>query len=477
TGAENSLEVSVTESGAAGLGQLAFNAGVTNLSETIAGQDALLTINGLAVSSASNTVSGAIEDVGITLLSTTLGIPINISIDRDSASVKNAINGFISSYNSFIETVNKLSSFNPETLQAGILLGDSTLRGVTSKVRDVLSAAIGGSATLQRLTDIGITTGDDGTLAMDTAVLDEVLDNDFDAVAGLFTASATTTDSLISFVSSTQKTQPGTYGVVISQLATQAELQGGGVLPDFGVSTLTIDSDNDVLTLKVDGTTSGEITLTAGVYTSGIDLAAEIETKINADSALTEAGAVVTVTYDVTGNQFVINSTSYGSESTVEITQSDTTSGATLGLSVGAGVSGVDVAGTIGGSKATGLGQTLTGAAGSDTEGLVLDISGGGIGTRGSVAFNRGVAEKLEDLLNVYLGAESLVDLRTDSLSDQIEDIGERRDSLNLRMESFESRTRARFTALDTLLAQLLQTSDFLAQQLTNLPGAISNKK
>lgn len=477
TGAKNSLEVSVVESGAAGLGQLAFNATTTNLTQTVAAQDAQLTINGLAINSASNTVSGAIEDVDLTLLSTTSGAPVSVAVARDKDAVKGQINSFISAYNSFIKTVNSLSGFDAETLEGGVLLGDSVLRSITGRIRGELNAAIGGTATLQRLADIGVTTAADDTLALDATVLDGIFDTNIDALEGLFTAHATTTDGLIKFVSSTDKTQPGTYPISISQLATQAEYQGDGVLPDFSMSSVVVDSNNDAFTIKVDGTTSGEINLTQATYTSGADLASEVAAKINADSVLSGAGITVTVTYDATNNRLQINSTSYGSDSKVEITQVDTTSAATLGLTAAAGTAGVNVAGTIGGVTATGTGQILTGGVGSSVEGMVLEITGGTTGGRGTLTFNRGIAENLNNLLADYVATDSILDLRTNSLSSRIEDIGEQRDRFNSRMETVEARLRARFNALDLLVAQLQQTSTFLTQQLANLPGAFDSNK
>ena len=474
TGAKNSLEVSVTESGAAGLGQLAFNATATNLTQTVAAQDAQLTINGLSVSSASNTVSSAIADVNLTLLSTTAGAPVSVGVAQDKATVKNAINGFVTSYNSFISTVNSISGYNADTQQGGILLGDATLRSITSRVRSELNAAIGGSATLQRLADIGVTTAVDGKLSVDSAALDKVLSDNFNALAGLFTANATASDALVKYVSSTTKSQPGTYPVAITQVATQGQYQGVGVLPDFSLTSVVIDSLNDTLSLKVDGVQAGTITLTAGTYTSGNDLAAEVEARINADGALSSAGATVKVTYDSANSRLVVNSGAYGADSKVEITQVDTSTAATLGFAIGAGTDGLDVVGAIGGITATGVGRTLTGAAGSASEGLVLEVIGGGTGARGSVSVNRGVAGNLNAVLDQYLGTQNLLDLRTENLTDQIKDISEQRENLNLRMESVETRYLTRFRALDILLAQLQQTSGFLTQQLQNLPGAIS---
>ncbi len=475
TGAENSLELTVVESGAAGLGQLEFSAAATNLTQTVAAQDASLTINGLAISSASNTVVGAIQDVDITLQSVSSGTPATLTVARDETGVRDAVTGFVEAYNSFVQTVNSLSSFNSETLEAGILLGDFTLNSVTGKIRTALTDAVGGGGALQRLADIGITTQSDGKLSVDDSILDSVLDNNFDALVGLFASGGTVTDSEISFVTSTANTIPGNYAIAITQLATQGAYLGGGVLPDFSGSSVTIDGSNDTFSIKVDGVASGELTLSAGNYATGEALATEVEATINGDSALTDGGVSVTVTYNAVSNRLEINSASYGSGSTVEITQVDTSSAATLGLTVASGTNGLNVAGTIGGVTAVGLGQTLTGAAGTSAEGLEISVTGGAIGFRGSVSFNDGVAGKLDQLLDAFLGADSVVDLRTQSLSDQIDDIGEQREKLEIRMESFESRTRDKFTALDLLLTQLLQTSDFLAQQLAGLPGAISS--
>ena len=68
------------------------------------------------------------------------------------------------------------------------------------------------------------------------------------------------------------------------------------------------------------------------------------------------------------------------------------------------------------------------------------------------------------------LESDSLIDSRIDGINASIRDIGTQRDVLNRRLEDVESRIRAQFTALDTLVASMTQTSNFLQQQLENLP-------
>ncbi len=74
----------------------------------------------------------------------------------------------------------------------------------------------------------------------------------------------------------------------------------------------------DSLTVKVDGVTSGTIDLTNGTETlSGSELAARVQSRINADSTLTTAGKSASVTY--ADGRLVITSNSSGSTSSIEV--------------------------------------------------------------------------------------------------------------------------------------------------------------
>ena len=191
-------------------------------------------------------------------------------------------------------------------------------------------------------------------------------------------------------------------------------------------------------------------------------------------SSLSAAGLVSTVVFN--GDHFEITSNRYGSSSTLEITAADTNSAATLGLSVAAGVAGLDVAGTIGGVAAIGSGQLLKGATGSDTEGLQLLIDGGATGDRGQLAFTRGITHQLNAMISGFLESGGVLNSRTDGIQQRVDNITDKRLELDRRMEALEIRYRAQFTALDSLLSQMRTTSDFLTQQLESLPGVRSNK-
>ncbi len=123
---------------------------------------------------------------------------------------------------------------------------------------------------------------------------------------------------------------------------------GNGIRGNYTGTTLTpptvdaplsiVTGVNDTLVVSVDGTTSGTITLNSAAspgqpYTSGSALAAELESKINADSTLAGAGRKVAVLFDSTTNRLVLQSNTIGGTSSVDVTGG--TARANLGFSGG----------------------------------------------------------------------------------------------------------------------------------------------
>ncbi|MCP9442989.1 MAG: flagellar hook-associated protein FlgK [Nitrospira sp.] len=99
-----------------------------------------------------------------------------------------------------------------------------------------------------------------------------------------------------------------------------------------------VTGSNDTLTVTVDGVASGTVTLTGAAppgrsYTSGAELATEIQTQINADATLQAAGKTVTVVFDTTTNRLVLTSNSTDSTSSVDVTGG--TARSSLGLLAG----------------------------------------------------------------------------------------------------------------------------------------------
>ncbi|MBI5040584.1 MAG: flagellar filament capping protein FliD, partial [Gammaproteobacteria bacterium] len=85
---------------------------------------------------------------------------------------------------------------------------------------------------------------------------------------------------------------------------------------------------------------------------------------------------------------------------------------------------------------------------------------------------DQGYAFRLEAVANDMLDIDGLIDSRTKGIDARIDTLGDRMDNMEYRLELIEKRYRSQFAALDSMLSQLQSTSNFLTQQLSNLPGS-----
>jgi flagellar capping protein FliD len=139
------------------------------------GQDARARINGLAVTSSSNTLTGNMPGVTIDLKAvTTSSVAMTISEDV-TPGVKN-INDFVTAYNALNKTLADLTKYDAATKTASLFQADSNIIGLQSVMRNMLSSITSGS-TYQRLVDIGLERQLDGSLNINTAKLSTAANN------------------------------------------------------------------------------------------------------------------------------------------------------------------------------------------------------------------------------------------------------------------------------------------------------------
>jgi len=86
-------------------------------------------------------------------------------------------------------------------------------------------------------------------------------------------------------------------------------------------------------------------------------------------------------------------------------------------------------------------------------------------------ASTSGVSVKLQDIIENYIGSGNILDVRETSLNDQKRRLENDRLNFEYRMTQMETQLRAKFGAMDSLVAQFNSTSNYLTQQLANLPG------
>lgn len=79
------------------------------------------------------------------------------------------------------------------------------------------------------------------------------------------------------------------------------------------------------------------------------------------------------------------------------------------------------------------------------------------------------LGKSLRTTLTSYVGDKGLIDGRTSSLNNQIKSLATQRDNFELRISAIEANYRRQFVALDSMMAQMQNTSNFLSQQLAGL--------
>ena len=471
TGTANAVSISVsgdtvgTDTDNQGLSRFAFNTGMdvdSGLRETIAASDAVMEINGVEVTRSTNSFENVID--GLTFDITETGSSI-IKVQQDLGAVADRVQGFVDKFNSLQSTIDSLAGFNAEAGVGSLLTGDSTVRSIQNQLRQVLTRVVPGleNSSVRSLADVGITTNfETGGLEFDRAKFEEQLKNNPDDVTALFAEQGRATDSQVEFVRSGLNTEPGRYDINITQAATQGALSGAAF-----TGPVTIGAGNDGLTLQVNGETSVSIQLTQQTYNTAQELADEIQTQLNSNNALNASGSGVRVGVGI-GGELTFTSSDYGSDSNVSLTSVE--DGSAYGLSAATGTSGVDVAGTIGGRTAEGDGQVLfLGNGNGGASGLQVRILGDQTGSRGSITFVEGVAERTVDLVSSFVGADGAIESRTESLNRDLEQIQENQARLEERIAAYRERLVSQFTAADSLISQLNSTQDYVSQQLAAL--------
>lgn len=240
TGQASSMRVSVD--GDAALQNLLGNdpAGTQNLEQTLAAQNAKLNVNGIAVTSASNTVKEAIQGTTLTLVQTgTTGL----SMKANTASMKTAITDFVKAYNSLQTTAKSLTTYDADTQSGAALVGDSTLRNLMNRVREVLTTPqASGTNEVKVLNEIGVSFQKDGTLLVDSTKLDKALDSNLAGVSKLFASGTGSTSG---------------YGKQLDSLVESLTKTGGSLkVASDGVtdSIKKLDEQYDAMQTRVDAT-------------------------------------------------------------------------------------------------------------------------------------------------------------------------------------------------------------------------------
>jgi len=187
TGTANGVTIAATGT----LAAFATGAVPATMTRSQTAQNAEMTIDGIAVSKASNTVTDAIKGVTLNLAQTNVGSPVTVSLAKDTAAISKSIGAFVDAYNTLATAVNKQTTYNATTKTGAVLNGDASARSILTNIRAELGKAVTDATGLKTLSDIGIAFQRDGTLKLEKpAKLDAALASNFEGVSALFSSSS-----------------------------------------------------------------------------------------------------------------------------------------------------------------------------------------------------------------------------------------------------------------------------------------------
>lgn len=400
-----------------------------------AAADASFTVDGVALTRSSNTVSDVIDGVELTLKARTSG-QVTVSAARDDDAVVSKVKALVDAANSVLSTVSSTTAVSATAGERGILSSDSTAKQVGDLVRNFVSNGIkNASGNKVTAADLGVSMTRDGKLNFDESALRSALSADADAVFSVLGRGGSTDLTGVSITNVASTATEGPRTISVTRAAAQATMVGVPV---------PAPPDNSVVSLTV-LTPSGSYSFS---FTAGATYA---ETAANLTAAMRAAGLKMTagVTESVgVPDGISITEDRYGSGRGFTVTNNGTAETETS-------TDGVDAEVAIGGTTYTATGRSLV------RDGLALSIdytadqltSLGG-STSGTLNVTGGFAGGL-----AAIGAESsstgTISRAKTSLADRISDLQTRitkwDDVLAKRQDTLEKR----FNAMDQMLSKL----------------------
>jgi len=158
---------------------LAFTKGAT-------GTNASLTVDGVPISSAGNTVANSVAGLTLNLAGQDPNTQVQIAVAPDTAKVTQAITDFVTAYNTIIQDLSSQFTFNTTTNSAGPLAGDAGARMVQNQLLSAVTFTGTGTNSFNTLASLGVTMNNDGTLSVDNAKLSSAVNSDFAGVQNFF---------------------------------------------------------------------------------------------------------------------------------------------------------------------------------------------------------------------------------------------------------------------------------------------------
>jgi flagellar hook-associated protein 2 len=238
-------------------------------------QDAIIRMDGVDTTHTTNTVTDLIAGVTLNLVSARPGTTITLGVTRPTDAITQAVNDYVSAYNSLKSEIDTATAIGSGGTGQGPLYGNSAIREMQRQLQKITSTALSSYPNgPQTLAEIGVSTGQDGTLSVDANKLAKALSAYPDAVEAMFNPTQRSSSPLIKITSAMGSTKPGTYTLTNITVGSPSTSMVDGVafLPsssDPNGMMASVLSDAAGLSIQPQGNVaSATITVDAGI--SGI---------------------------------------------------------------------------------------------------------------------------------------------------------------------------------------------------------------
>jgi flagellar hook-associated protein 2 len=280
TGAANAFTVSANSDASPDLTRFTFTNPATTgsvMGQAQAAQDAIVRIDGVDTTHSSNKITDLIQGVTLNLVSAQVGTTVSLGVTRPTDAISQAVNDFVSAYNTLkgeVQTAVTPAS-SDGTTAAGPLYGNSAINQMKTMLSKITSTALSSYPSgPQTLAEIGVSTGLDGTLSVDSTKLSAALTNYPDAVEAMFNPTQRSSSPLVAITSAMGSTKPGTYTLTNITTGTHpsGNVDGTAMLPsstDPNGLVASITSDAPGLAVQVLGNVAS-VTITIDAGLSGI---------------------------------------------------------------------------------------------------------------------------------------------------------------------------------------------------------------
>ncbi len=189
TGVDAGYQLSVTADDDANTGDaLGLSRLVVGSTTNQAATDAAATINGIGVTSSTNTFANKVAGVTFTAVKETTA-PVTLTMAKDGSAVQKNIEDFVKAYNDLNAILNEATKYDAATKTGGLLQGDTTTLSLQSALRAAIQSVTSGSSLYTRLSDVGVGVLRGGNLEVNSSKLAAAMAN-MDELKAMFSSTA-----------------------------------------------------------------------------------------------------------------------------------------------------------------------------------------------------------------------------------------------------------------------------------------------